>query len=99
MSNARRFRWSCLLDTIVITAILAGINLLWFRQDTAYRTWAIPPYLLPIGLIGLFYGFREALASVLIVNLVYASQIAFAGFPLHALLERPDVVNVAAFLL
>jgi len=99
MINQRKFRWSSALDALVITAILAGINILWFRHDPAFRTWAIHPYLLPIALIGLFYGFREALMTVLLVNVVYTAQIGAAGFPWTSLLERPDAQNVAAFLL
>lgn len=99
MSNQRQFRWSSALDALVITAILAGINYLWFRHDPAFRTWAIHPYLLPIALIGLFYGFREALMAVLLINVVYTAQLGMAGYPWTTLLERPDAQNVAAFLL
>jgi diguanylate cyclase (GGDEF)-like protein len=99
MQSARRFRLSAVLDTIVVTAVLAGINYLWFRHDPAFRSWSIHPYLLPLALVGLFYGFREGLAAILVVNLVYSTQIAAAGLPWHVLLERPDVWNLAVFLL
>jgi diguanylate cyclase (GGDEF)-like protein len=98
MNRSRPFHWSSLLDTVVFLALLTVVNLVWFRHVPAFRSYPLHPYLLPIALVGLFYGFREGVASVLVANAFYSVQLSLAGYPAMAIFQRPDVVNVLSFL-
>lgn len=98
MNRSRPFYWRSLVDTLVFLVVLAVINQVWFQHMPAFRSVPLHPYLLPIALIGLFYGFREALGAVLLCNAAYGLQLSLAGFPSTALFTQPDLFNVLAFL-
>src|SRR3954464_13413801 len=99
MDRSRPFRWNSLVDSFIFLALTSAINYVWFRHDPAFRSLLLHPYLLPITLIGLFYGFREALACVLLCNVFYTTQLVLAGYSFGSLATQPDLRNIIGFLL
>ncbi len=99
MNRSRVFHWRSVIDTAIFLVVMAVINHVWFRHVPAFRSYPVHPYLLPIALIGLFYGFREGVASALLANVFYSVQLSAAGFAANSIFHQPDLTNVVVFIL
>jgi hypothetical protein len=78
---------------------LCTASALWFRDNPAFRSWHLNPFLIPILLTGLFAGWREALILAAAAGTAYACLIARSEIPFSRLRFEPDGIHIASFLL